>query len=80
MRRPNGKRTTFTYDDINVILERVARNPDGTYRVIAGRLLPGKILGGFRTPARGPTIRTISCRTSTGASCARCACSAPGRT
>jgi hypothetical protein len=27
--------------------ERVARNADGTYRVIAGRLIPGKILGGF---------------------------------
>ena len=32
---------------MNAILERVARNPDGTYRVIAGRLIPGKILGGF---------------------------------
>jgi hypothetical protein len=32
---------------MNSILERVARNPDGTYRVIAGRLIPGKILGGF---------------------------------
>ena len=32
---------------MNAILERVAENPDGTYRVVAGRLLPGKILGGF---------------------------------
>ena len=32
------------------------------------------------TPARGPTIPTTSCRTNTGASCARCACSAPGPT
>jgi hypothetical protein len=47
IRRPNGKRTPFTQDDVNVILESVARNADGTYRVIAGRLLPGKILGGF---------------------------------
>jgi len=47
VRRPNGSRTRFTRDDINVILERVASRPDGTYRVIAGRLLPGKILGGF---------------------------------
>src|SRR5688500_14978158 len=39
VRRPNGKRTPFTQDDISVILEKVARNPDGTYRVIAGRLL-----------------------------------------
>ena len=33
---------------MNAILERVARKPDGSYRVIAGRLLPGKILGGFQ--------------------------------
>ncbi len=37
-----SRRTTSTS-----ILESVARNADGTYRVIAGRLLPGKILGGF---------------------------------
>ena len=47
VKRPSGKRTKFTHDDINVVLESVARNADGTYRVIAGRLLPGKILGGF---------------------------------
>jgi hypothetical protein len=47
IRRPNGKRTPFNQDDVNVVLESSARNPDGTYRVIAGRLLPGKILGPF---------------------------------
>ena len=47
LRRPSGQRTRFTRDDMNAILERVAKKPDGTYRVIAGRLLPGKILGGF---------------------------------
>ena len=47
VRRPSGARTPFTIDDMNAILERVARNPDGTYRVIAGRLIPGRILGGF---------------------------------
>ena len=47
VRRPNGKRTKFTHDDMNVILETVARNADGTYRIVAGRLIPGKILGGF---------------------------------
>jgi hypothetical protein len=47
IRRPSGARTRFTHDDMNAILERVARKADGTYRVIAGRLLPGKILGGF---------------------------------
>jgi hypothetical protein len=54
VRRPNGKRTPFTRDDIAVILERVARNPDGTYRVIAGRLLPGRILYGFRYEGTRP--------------------------
>jgi hypothetical protein len=47
IRRPSGARTRFTQDDVNAILERVARSADGTYRVIAGRLIPGKILGGF---------------------------------
>ena len=47
LRRPSGTRTRFSQDDMNSILERVAKNPDGTYRVIAGRLIPGKILGGF---------------------------------
>jgi hypothetical protein len=47
VRRPSGARTRFTQDDINAILERVARNADGTYRVIAGRLIPGKIVGNF---------------------------------
>jgi hypothetical protein len=47
IRRPNGKRTRFNKDDMNAILERVAKNDDGTYRVVAGRLLPGKVLGGY---------------------------------
>src|SRR4029077_5474327 len=47
-RRPSGDRTPFTRDDLNEVLERVARNGDGTYRVAAGRLLQGKPLGGFR--------------------------------
>jgi hypothetical protein len=48
VRRPSGQRTRFNQDDVNAILEVVARKPDGTYRVVAGRLLPGKILGGFQ--------------------------------
>ena len=32
---------------MNAILERVHRNKDGTYRVIAGRLIGGKVLGNF---------------------------------
>ena len=48
VRRPSGKRTRYTHDDMNAILEHVAQNADGTYRVVAGRLIPGKILGGFQ--------------------------------
>ncbi len=47
IRRPSGARTKFTEDDINAILEHVAQNKDGTYRVIAGRLIPGKVMGNF---------------------------------
>jgi hypothetical protein len=54
LRRPNGKRTPFNRDDVNAILERVARRPDGTYRVVAGRLLPGRILGGFHYDGTRP--------------------------
>ena len=45
--RPSGKKTTFTHDDLNAVLEQSARDADGTYRVVAGRLIPGKILGNF---------------------------------
>jgi hypothetical protein len=47
IRRPNGKRTPMTQKDVNAVLERAARNADGTYRAAAGRLLPGKVLGAF---------------------------------
>jgi hypothetical protein len=54
LRRPSGARTPFSTDDMQAILERVHRNPDGTYRVIAGRLLPGKVLGEFRYQGTRP--------------------------
>jgi len=54
LRRPSGRRTPFTHDDLNAILEKVARRPDGTYRVVAGRLLPGKVLGNFRYEGTRP--------------------------
>ena len=54
IKRPNGRRTPFTHDDLNAILEQVARRPDGTYRVVAGRLLPGKVLGNFRYEGTRP--------------------------
>ena len=54
IRRPSGARTAFTQDDVDAILERVARRADGTYRVIAGRLIRGKILGPFQYDGTRP--------------------------
>jgi len=48
VKRPSGQRTPFTQDDIDRVLERAARNADGTYRASAGRLLPGTVIGSFR--------------------------------
>jgi hypothetical protein len=53
-RRPSGERTPFTLSDMTEVLDRVARNADGTYRVAVGRLLPGKVLGGFRYAGTRP--------------------------
>jgi hypothetical protein len=54
VRRPSGKRTPLTQADITAVLDKVARNADGTYRAAAGRVLPGKILGGFRYAGTRP--------------------------
>jgi hypothetical protein len=54
IRRPNGKKTRYTQDDLDALLEHVARTRDGTYRVTAGRLLPGRILGNFRYEGTRP--------------------------
>jgi len=54
IRRPSGERTRFNRDDINVILANVAPNKDGSYRVVAGRQLPGRILGGFQYAGTRP--------------------------
>jgi len=54
VRRPSGARTPFTRDDLHAILEPAARNADGTYRIVAGRLIPGKILGNFRFEGTRP--------------------------
>ena len=54
VRRPNGKRTPMRQDDVDAVLERAAKSADGTYRVAAGRLLPGKVLGPFRYEGTRP--------------------------
>ena len=53
-RRPNGKRTPIKRSDIEELLEHAARRPDGTYRVVAGRLIPGRIIGNFRYQGTRP--------------------------
>ena len=46
--RAHGRRRPFTRKDVDDVLERSARSRDGSYRVIAGRAVPGRALGGFR--------------------------------
>jgi hypothetical protein len=48
VRRPSGARTPMTQDDLDEVFERAAQRPDGRYRVAAGRLLPGRVIGPFR--------------------------------
>ena len=45
---PSGKKRPLKLEDLQPVLNRAARKPDGSYRVFASGLLPGKILGGFR--------------------------------
>jgi hypothetical protein len=54
VKRPTGKRTPMRPDDVDAVLERCARGADGSYRVAAGRLLPGKVLGPFRYEGTRP--------------------------
>jgi|SoiMethySBSTD1v2_1073268.scaffolds.fasta_scaffold00439_11 hypothetical protein len=48
VRRPSGARTPMTQADLDEVFERAARRSDGRYRAAAGRLLPGRVIGGFR--------------------------------
>jgi hypothetical protein len=48
MRDEDGVRRKLTPNDIEDILENAAKQPDGSYRVLASRNLPGRVLGPFR--------------------------------
>jgi hypothetical protein len=48
VKAPSGKRRKMKMGDVNTMLRRAEKNPDGTYRVIASLALEGKPLGGFR--------------------------------
>jgi hypothetical protein len=52
--RPSGRRTPLTMEDVEEVLDRADRRRDGSYRAAAGRLLPGKVLGGFRYQGTRP--------------------------
>jgi hypothetical protein len=47
IRAESGRFRPMRRDDVDAVLARAARDPDGRYRAIASRGLPGKILGGF---------------------------------
>ena len=46
--RAHGKRRRMTKKDVDQVFDRSARSADGSYRVIAGRALPGRPVGGFK--------------------------------
>jgi len=46
--RTRSGRRAMRPADVGEALSRAARNPDGSYRVVASRLIEGKVLGGFR--------------------------------
>jgi hypothetical protein len=45
---PSGARRPLRRADLDHVFERAQRSADGTYRAVAGRGIPGKVLGGFR--------------------------------
>ena len=47
-RQPSGERTPLKKGELEAVMRRAHRGPDGSYRATAGRAIGGKILGGFR--------------------------------
>ncbi|HEY7447159.1 MAG TPA: hypothetical protein VH702_03365 [Vicinamibacterales bacterium] len=47
-RPPSGVRRRMRRGDLDDVLRRSHRSPDGTYRAIAGRGIPGRPVGGFK--------------------------------
>jgi len=44
----HGRRRRFTHADVNDVFARAHQNADGSYRVLAARAVPGRVIGGFR--------------------------------
>ena len=74
----NGRRRRLKKCDLDNVFNRAARLENGRYRVLVSRFAPGSRLATSVITGDVPTIRTISWRTSTGASCAGRGSSAPG--
>lgn len=53
-RRPSGRRTPMTADDVEAVFARARPDTSGAYRIAAGLLLPGRILGGFKYEGTRP--------------------------
>ncbi|HEY4491483.1 MAG TPA: hypothetical protein VI958_05750, partial [Acidobacteriota bacterium] len=51
---PSGNKRAMKLSDVRRLLSLAGQNPDGTYRVVASKALPGKPLGGFRFYATRP--------------------------
>ena len=45
---PNGKARRFKLSDVEALLRKAHRDPDGSYRIVASRALEGRPVGGFR--------------------------------
>ncbi|HTY63768.1 MAG TPA: hypothetical protein VMG30_16085 [Acidobacteriota bacterium] len=45
---PSGHVRAMTMGDIKKVLARADKRPDGTYRILASRGIPGRIIGGFK--------------------------------
>ena len=45
---PSGKRRQMRQSDLDEVFRRANRSPDGSYRAVAARAVPGRPLGGFR--------------------------------
>ena len=48
IRTPAGKRRKMKDSDVVDVLRRANKSPDGSYRAIAARAVPGRTIGGFR--------------------------------
>jgi hypothetical protein len=45
---PSGHVRAMKMDDIKKVLDRADKRPDGKYRILASRSIPGRVIGGFK--------------------------------